>query len=171
MGSRRGALLLVAVATDLARGEICNWLTIPALLLALGTGLAEGGGEGLGLAAWGGLVGGAIFLVPFLLGAMGGGDVKLMAALGAWAGAAFVLKTAFYACLLGGGWALLAMAKSGQLGAGLLDLGRFVRGLATPGLAAPPPRDLGLAPLPFGLCIAGGAAWARFGDLLPRLGA
>ncbi len=79
------ALCIAATAAfcDCRRGEIPNWLTLPALLLApWGYGLAFGIEYALhSLAA--GLLGG---LVPFLLfrrGAMGGGDVKLFGALGA----------------------------------------------------------------------------------------
>jgi prepilin peptidase CpaA len=79
------ALWVAAIAAffDWRRGEIPNWLTLPALLLAPWSyGLAFGVEYALhSLAA--GFLGG---LVPYLLfrrGAMGGGDVKLFGALGA----------------------------------------------------------------------------------------
>jgi len=79
------ALCVAATAAfcDWRRGEIPNWLTLPALLLAPWSyGLAFGIEYALhSLAA--GFLGG---LVPYLLfrrGAMGGGDVKLFGALGA----------------------------------------------------------------------------------------
>ncbi|MGB5266243.1 MAG: A24 family peptidase [Polyangiales bacterium] len=79
------ALCLAAIAAfcDWRRGEIPNWLTLPAILLAPWSyGLALGFEYALhSLAA--GFLGG---LVPYLLfrrGAMGGGDVKLFSALGA----------------------------------------------------------------------------------------
>ena len=164
-----GALLLFCAVTDLARGLIYNWATLSAVVLGLGLGFIQSGWTGLGAASLGVLAGGAVFLIPFALNAVGGGDVKLMAGVGSLAGAPFALKTALYACLLGGAWALLAMAAKGSLKRGLGDTGRFFKGLVLPGLKAEEPSPLGLKPLPFGLCIAAGAVWARYWDLLPPI--
>ena len=76
----------IAAITDWSRGEIPNWLTLPPLFLApLGYGLAMGVDFALRCVC------AAILsaFVPYLLfrrGVMGGGDVKLLAALGATAG-------------------------------------------------------------------------------------
>jgi prepilin peptidase CpaA len=88
------ALLVAGVAavTDVRRGVIPNWLTLPPLLLApLAHGLLHGplGAAGSVAAA------AACGLVPYLLfrqGAAGGGDVKLFAALGAIAGVSLGLE-------------------------------------------------------------------------------
>ncbi|MCA1988463.1 MAG: A24 family peptidase [Desulfarculus sp.] len=165
------ALLSISAATDLWRGLIYNWVSLPAALLGLGLGWWAGGPWGLLLAGAGLVVGGAIFLPPYLLGAMGGGDVKLMAAVGSLAGPVFALKTAAYGCLLGGLWALALMTLGGRLGPGLANLWRLVRGLVVSGLKPEPPRDLGLPGIPMAVCLAGGAVWARFFDLWPGLGA
>lgn len=161
------ALLAVSAGTDLWRGLIYNWVSLPAVVAGLFLGAWHGGWWGLGLAGLGMLLGGGLFLVPFLWGAVGGGDVKLMAAVGALAGPGFAIKTALYGCLLGGAWALVVMLVKGRLGAGLGNLGRALWGLVTPGLRAEPPRDLGLPGIPLAVCLAGGAVWARFFDLWP----
>lgn len=87
------AVAAVAAAFDLRRGLIPSWLTLGALVLGplfhagrmlamkapMDAALTEGGLSALGAVATG--------LVPMLLyrqGAIGGGDVKLLAALGAW---------------------------------------------------------------------------------------
>jgi prepilin peptidase CpaA len=79
------ALCIAATAAfcDWRRGEIPNWLTLPALLLApCGYGLAFGLEYALhSLAA--GVLGGLVPYFLFRRGAMGGGDVKLFGALGA----------------------------------------------------------------------------------------
>lgn len=160
-------LLSVAVATDLRQGMIYNWLTLPAALMGLILSWWHGGWWGLGFSGLGLLVGGVLLLAPFWLGAIGGGDVKLLAAVGALAGAGFALKTALYACLVGGAWALVVMLVKGRLGQGLANLGRLLRGLAVPGLRAEPPQDLGLPGIPFAVCLAAGAIWVRFFDLMP----
>ena len=71
-------------------------------------GLVGGGVAGLGSAAGGWLVGCAAFLPFFLLGGMGAGDVKLMAALGAWVGPHTAIWVALYAGLAGGPLAVMA---------------------------------------------------------------
>jgi len=76
----------VAVSTDLRERKIPNWLTVPLLVAGL---LFRGATEffpGL-LDALGGLgVGFGIFLVLWLCRGSAGGDVKFMAAVGAWLG-------------------------------------------------------------------------------------
>ena len=82
------ALLIAAVAavTDMRRGEIPNWLTLPPLAAApVVQWILHGPWAALGALAAILLCG----LVPYLLfrrGAAGGGDVKLFAALGGVAG-------------------------------------------------------------------------------------
>ena len=80
------ALAAIAAFTDFRRGIIPNWLTLPPLVIAPIVHAIQGG-------AWAGLasVAAAVLcgLVPYLLfkrGAAGGGDVKLLAAIGAVAG-------------------------------------------------------------------------------------
>lgn len=82
----------IAAVFDLKTGQIPNWLTIPVLVLSpiAHTVAASARGVVLEDAAWeGGLsLGGALLtaLVPLLLyrqNAIGGGDLKLLAALGA----------------------------------------------------------------------------------------
>jgi prepilin peptidase CpaA len=58
----------------------------------------------------------AFLFVPFALGGMGGGDVKLMGALGAWLGAGTALWVALYTGLAGGVLAIAVAAFKGYLG-------------------------------------------------------
>jgi prepilin peptidase CpaA len=60
------------------------------------------GASGFLLALSGWAVGLMLFLPFFLLGGMGGGDVKLLAALGAWIGPGDVIWLAIYTSLAGG---------------------------------------------------------------------
>jgi prepilin peptidase CpaA len=96
------AALLYAVMTDLRSRRIKNALTYPVMLFGLIANTALGGWAGLSHSALGWAAGLGIMLVPFLLRAMGAGDVKLMAAIGALKGPEFVLIVALYACLAGG---------------------------------------------------------------------
>jgi prepilin peptidase CpaA len=162
------AALGVSVFTDLTRGMIYNWVTVPAAVWGLVLWAEQMGWPGLWAWLWGVLLGGGILLLPFFLGGVGGGDVKLLAAAGALGGAAFALKTAVYACILGGVLALIVMAAKGRLQAGLGQVGRFFRGALVPGLKPESPKPLGLPGIPFAVCIAAGALGARFLDLWPR---
>ena len=77
--------------------------------------MATGGGSGLLTASAGWLAGVAFFLLPFALRGMGGGDVKLMGALGAWLGPGLALWVALYAGIVGGVLAVLVAAYRGYL--------------------------------------------------------
>ena len=108
-------LLALAVFFDISRKKIPNLLTLPSILLGLIIYFLSGGLQGL-LSGFAGLtVGIALFFIPFALGGMGGGDVKLMGAIGALKGVEFILYTALYTALAGGFIALIYLLLSGQL--------------------------------------------------------
>jgi prepilin peptidase CpaA len=90
-----------AVVADLAHRRVPNWLTAAGLAGGLGCA-AWGGWHPLGMAVAGAGVGFAILLPFNLCGAMGGGDVKLMAAYGALLGPSGILLAALFAAVLGG---------------------------------------------------------------------
>jgi prepilin peptidase CpaA len=99
-------ILAVCLVTDIKERKIYNKVTFPGLGIALFWHSAAGGWHGFWFSFLGFLVGFSILLVPYLLGGMGAGDVKLMAVIGAMKGAAFALATAVYMGLLGGVLAL-----------------------------------------------------------------
>lgn len=76
----------IAVFTDLRSQIIPNWLTVSAFAGALVFHLAVGGWIGLASSVCGFATGFGTLLVLFLIGGGGGGDVKLMGAVGAWIG-------------------------------------------------------------------------------------
>lgn len=94
--------LLYAVFTDLRARRISNKLTYGTMLFGLVANTALYGWSGFGHAWMGWGVGLVVMIVPFLAKAMGAGDVKLVAAIGAVKGPEFVLIAALYACLAGG---------------------------------------------------------------------
>jgi prepilin peptidase CpaA len=107
-----GVVGVAAVADDLTRRQISNW--IPAL--AFGAGLilqtVTAGWRGAGSALLGTASGAAVFLVFYLAGGMGGGDVKLMAGFGAVLGTKRLLEAALWTAGCGGIMALLVIAAS-----------------------------------------------------------
>ena len=64
---------------------------------------------------WDGSTGLAVLLVPFLLGGMGAGDVKLVGALGAWLGPGETFWMAMYTGIAGAVMALIVSAWQGYL--------------------------------------------------------
>lgn len=114
----------LAAAIDIKSRKIPNWLTLTVaaagliggfLFFVLGGDL-QGGWQWLLFSGKGWLVGIGIFLIPFMLGGMGGGDVKLLGAIGALKGAGFVIETALFGALWGGVLALLAILFKKQPG-------------------------------------------------------
>src|SRR5688572_12919367 len=83
-----------AVVTDLRSRRISNRLTVPVMALGLAAGGLWGGWGGLANSVSGLLLGAALLLLPWVFGALGGGDLKLMAAVGALKGPYFVLLAA-----------------------------------------------------------------------------
>jgi len=152
-------VLGIAVATDLARRRVYNWLTVPAMVLGLAANAYLHQWAGLGFGLLGLAVGGLIFLPAFLWGGMGAGDIKLMAALGAGLGWMFAVNAAVYAALAGGVVALCVLAWRGELVATLGRMGRWL-GSRLPG-GKPVPLAPGRA-LPYAPMIAVGALAAYF---------
>jgi len=108
-------LVATAVYTDVRRGKIFNRLTMPAIALGLVINSLTGihgllhsiAGVGLGL---------GLFLVTCLLGRiLGGGDIKLLIAIGALQGPAFLAWTICYAAIIGGVLAVIIAVRHGIL--------------------------------------------------------
>ena len=101
-----------AAIEDLARRTVSNWTSIAALAAGLLCQTLAGGWKGLGIAVLGAIAGFAVFLIFYILGGMGGGDVKLMAGFGAVLGVSHVLEAAFWTALAGGVIALAVIGGS-----------------------------------------------------------
>jgi len=91
-----------ACVFDLRSGRIPNALTFSAALLALLFHVVAPQGQGVAYSAAGLGIGLLVFFPLFALGAMGAGDVKLMAALGAWVGWHPIVFVALYGSVAGG---------------------------------------------------------------------
>jgi prepilin peptidase CpaA len=108
-------IALVACVTDLRSQRIPNILTFGGALAGVVFHTASGAADGLFLSVSGWVVGVAVFLLPFVLGGMGAGDVKLVAALGAWLGPMDTLWLGIYTALAGGIAALVLAVARGYL--------------------------------------------------------
>ncbi len=78
--------VLLAACTDFWKFRLHNALTIPLLVSGLVYHAVVDARPGLVLALLGTVVGGGPFLLVYARGGMGAGDIKLLAAVGAWIG-------------------------------------------------------------------------------------
>ena len=132
------AVAVAACITDVRTRRIPNVLTVGAAIAALGVGATTGGFTGATTAVSGWLVGAAVFFIPFALRGLGAGDVKLMAALGAWLGPADALWLAVHTALAGGIVALAVAFAHGYLRAALSNVGLLLTHWRVRGLRALP---------------------------------
>jgi prepilin peptidase CpaA len=118
------ALLAVAAYTDIRYRKVYNWTAYPGILVALAVSglnslLVEGvparfmqrwvGGVGLADAGLGFAACGLVMLVCYVFGAIGGGDVKLVAMLGAFLGLEKGFQVMLWTCVLGGAAGLVVL--------------------------------------------------------------
>jgi len=158
---------LLACAWDLRTRRLPNVLTFGSAATALAFSMVAGGPRAFAWSLAGWAVGGAVFLPVFLLRGMGAGDVKLLAALGAWIGPLTVLWAALYGALAGGVLAVVVSLAHGYLGQAVRNLGHVVGYWRTFGPAPVPEFTLADAKgprLPYALPIVVGtvaALWLR----------
>ena len=158
-------LALVGAIIDIQQHRIPNWLTYPGMVLGFGlrTVLFGFGRNGLLGAAGGWLLGGGIMFLFYMVRAMGAGDVKLMAAIGALVGPSQVttvlLATAIFGGLLAIGYALYRRRMISTL----KNVGSVLKFHAWAGAQAHPELNLdnpSALRLPYGLAIALGTLYA-----------
>jgi prepilin peptidase CpaA len=128
-------VMSLAAGIDLRTRRIPNWLVVPFLLAGLAISFfAPPPGTG----PWNGLAGMAVaaaIMTPlYLLGAMGMGDVKLCAALGAWVGPHQSLFALAFMGLAGGLLALIWAICGGFVSSLCSGAGDLIGGFARHGL-------------------------------------
>ena len=154
-------VLVLATWFDVGQKRIPNWLTVGGTVAAL---VLRGfiGFEALGTGLLGGTLGLSLGLLLFAIGAMGAGDGKLLAAVGACLGFGGFVQALPLIGLAGGLLALVVSARTGTLIPTLLrfrellfhvvSFGRIGerRSLAMPGAVT----------VPYGVAVAAGVGWA-----------
>ncbi len=103
------AVLVTAMWTDLRSSRIPNWLTFSTMGFALVGHASLGGLRGAIFSLAGLGIGLGLFLILYVSGSIGAGDVKLMAAVGAIMGPYGAFLSGLLAMLVGGLYALGAM--------------------------------------------------------------
>ncbi|GAA0133393.1 prepilin peptidase [Paenibacillus sp. YSY-4.3] len=99
-----GCFLLLAAAfiTDIRTMKIPNVITIAGTVLGIAYHGIFGGASGFGFAIKGAAVGFGVMAILYAVRAVGGGDVKLFAGIGAWVGVPLTLSVLMYSLLVAG---------------------------------------------------------------------
>lgn len=146
------AIALAAAASDLARGKVYNWLTYPAavlgvvLSLILRTPSPVESAAGLATAL-------VLYSLFYRFCGLGAGDVKLMAAIGAFQGPAFIVFSSVYILAFGVVAGLFVLASKGRLFRSLQWVLRTVSAR---------PRETDLTRMPFAPAIFLGVAYCVY---------
>lgn len=153
------ALLGVAAVTDLHVRRIPNALILTGLAVAFAVQCwPHGVGEGSQRWILGLLTGGGLFVPFYLLRGMGAGDVKLMAAVGAFVEPGIAFQIALFTCVIGGIWALAAIVMRRTVkSAGANILAIMLSHVGPSGGGASVDKSVGSASvgsLPYGVAIA-----------------
>jgi prepilin peptidase CpaA len=154
------AVTATAAVTDLRTSRIPNALTYPAIALGLALGLWPGAEPGTGARAVGMLLGFLPAWAFFLVRGIGGGDVKLLAAVGALVGAPAIVAVWVHGAVFGAVLALGVLVAGGRVRTTLRELGALVVSTRVRGapLIAPAPG----AQMPFAPAILLGLLWTLF---------
>ncbi|MGD8321690.1 MAG: A24 family peptidase [Gemmatimonadota bacterium] len=157
------ALMCAAVWTDATTGRLPNRITVTAVVAGLAVRLLTGPGALLG-GATGLLLGLALGIPFFIVGAIAGGDVKLLAAVGAFLGPGELLWGALLGAALGffvvveeivrRRVSIPMLLRTKDLLAYAVTLGKKGR--------RPSPGEPGSVSVPYGIAIAAGAIAAWF---------
>jgi prepilin peptidase CpaA len=151
-------ILAICVGTDLKSRKIYNVITLPGTLFGFMLQSAIHGVPGFLDSVLGFALGFGLLLIPYLLGGMGAGDVKLLGLVGAFKGVTFVLYASVYMALIGGVIALaLLLLRKGVIG----RLKQVIYSIVLLRYGVKPSPVLGndalTAAYPYGVAIAGGS--------------
>jgi prepilin peptidase CpaA len=124
------ALVLVAAVSDVRSRTIPNWLTFGGVAAGLAANFLVHGWAGVKTGAIGLGVALLLFVPLFALRWLGGGDAKLMFAIGAFLGATGLITVFIIDAILGGIAALILMLAKGRVRRTFSNIGRMLKSLA-----------------------------------------
>jgi len=142
---------------DLKTRRIPNYLTFGAALAGLAYNLGVSGWGGLGDGLLGLLLGFGFLIVPYIMGGMGAGDVKALAALGAWLGPTGTLYLFCYMAIAGGLMSLAVLIRKAilwqKIRQGWVSLFNLLLCQGRDKTVASPPTQI-IKGIPYGVAIA-----------------
>jgi prepilin peptidase CpaA len=155
-------LVAAAAQADVRTRKIPNALTFPALLLGLAMHTSLSGFQGLQSSLAGLAFATAVLLPGWLFRWMGAGDVKLMAAVGAWLAWPQTVIAVLASLVMGGAISLIVAMRRGVLRQAITGAG-FIAQAALARTGSAPPLTTGVR-FPFALAVFAGATialWIR----------
>lgn len=160
------AFVGTAAVSDVLRHTIPRWLTVAAFLLGLGVHWYKGGFFDSLAAA---VIAFGIGVAFFSLGAIGGGDVKLITALGAMLGLDAWLTAMEGTILAAGVIAFIQVVRRKAVRQTFRNIWNLLKGFVTRGLREHPEitvKNKALIRSPFAAAVALGTAFAIYSPLL-----
>lgn len=162
--------LVFAVVTDVKENRIPNKITFGMIAGGLALHGMRDGAAGIAFSAAGMAAGTAALLLPFLMGGMGGGDVKLMAGVGALGGLKLAVAAFLLAAMTGGVMVLIRIltvrGEAQKVKVGLIRAVSFFIAKTPP----EPGEESG--GIPYAVCIAigtaGSAALFHYMSAMPK---
>lgn len=104
-------LLSISSYTDLFYKRIYNFITLPAIVLGILLNAVINGSDGLTHSLIGIVLGFSLYFTLYMLGGIGGGDVKLMSAVGALIGWKLLIWSIAFSSVVGGAMAIAVLLK------------------------------------------------------------
>lgn len=115
MTALAGAVAVTAAVVDVKQRRIPNWLTYSSMIAGMVLQSVFHGLTGLLSAIEGCFLFGGIFMLFYLVRAMGAGDVKLAGALGCLVGPSASFRVMFATAIAGGALAIIIMVFKGRV--------------------------------------------------------
>lgn len=169
--SAAAAWAMTGAVWDIASRRIPNRLSYSGILVGILLRTALLGWRGLASALAGGVLAGGLFFALYLVRGMGAGDVKLMTAVGCFAGAPAVVQIVLV-CALAGGIMALGVALYRSIAVRTLrNVWELLRFHAAHGAQVHPTLNIDnphATRLPYAIAIAAGTGYALLDALLAR---
>lgn len=119
------AFLVLCVRSDLRTLRIPNAYTGPAILVGIALGGLAAGWTGVANSLTGCALAIGLLFIPFALGGVGAGDVKMMGAVGALLGPNLVLESLVFGLALGGVFAVGKLVRLSRFRETVVGTGRM----------------------------------------------
>ena len=147
---------VIAAIYDVRTYKIPNWLTLGAIVFGFLLSFTGYGAPGGIIGSLKGFLLGGLVLMPFfMIGAMGGGDVKLAAAFGAIGGSLLAINMLLVGSLAGGVMALAVLLRTKGARGAIKSVKKEVVHLALMGMDARPDTNTNV--IPYGVALSLGA--------------
>ena len=151
-----GISLIFAVIKDYKERRVPNILTYGMVVAGIAMNSMKSGTDGAQDALAGCAIGIGVLIIPFIMGGIGGGDVKLMGGIGALKGPYFIIYTFVFTALIGGISSIIRLSlHRGELTAAWNRLRTSLMSVAG---GTKPNNESSPWVIPYAICIAMGVA-------------